>query len=161
MSKYIDYNTTRDRNIQFLELYKSVDRFIRDAYASDEGLSTYLRIMENESLFNQRYVPEWEDDHKMLKRVKWIRNQFSHEMSYDSDICEESDHKWLASFYNRLLSSSDPLSMAEKRKQQVIQRRKEACIKRKEEKANNHSDTIIPEQKSTFWQRIKKLFSRN
>lgn len=161
MSKYIDYNTTRDRNIQFLELYKSVDRFIRDAYASDDGLSAYLRIMENESLFNQRYVPEWEDDYKMLNRVRWIRNQFSHEMSFDSDICEESDQKWLVSFYKRLLASSDPLSMAERRKQQEMNRRKESEFKRKEEKDHNYPDSIVSNQKTTFWQRIKKLFRRN
>ena len=33
----------RELNIEFLDLYKRVDRFIRDAYASSEGISEYLR----------------------------------------------------------------------------------------------------------------------
>ena len=158
MSMHVNDNTTFDRNIQFLELYKNVDRFIRDAYASDEGFTTYIRIMEDDTLTGQRYVLEWEDDFKMLKRVRWIRNQFSHEMSYDSDICEKSDQEWLASFYKRLLASSDPLSMAEKRKQQEMHRRKESDSKRKEEKAENHSVPVVSEERTTLWQKIKNLF---
>lgn len=36
----------RDPNISFLETYKSVDMFIRDAYGTKEGVSYYIGLME-------------------------------------------------------------------------------------------------------------------
>ena len=36
----------RDLNIEFLEEYKRVDIFIRDAYGTQSGVTEYLRQME-------------------------------------------------------------------------------------------------------------------
>ncbi|MDO4864707.1 MAG: hypothetical protein Q4A05_11110 [Ruminococcus sp.] len=101
----------RDLNIDFLDLYKRADRFIKDAYHSYEGVSEYIRLME--SCYNRGSVKVhgWRDDYDRLKRARWIRNQLSHDVDFDCDICSESDYEWFEDFYNRLFSSSDPLAL--------------------------------------------------
>ena len=80
----------RDLNIDFMDLYKRTDRFIKDAYSSSEGVSEYIRSME--SCFNRGIsrVQGWKSDYDNLKHIRWIRNQLAHEVSYDSDICSFS-----------------------------------------------------------------------
>ena len=104
----------RDMNIDFMDLYKRTDRFIKDAYSSSEGVSEYIRSME--SCFNKgnSSVRGWKNDYDNLKHVRWIRNQLAHEVSYDSDICSFYDYEWLDNFYKRLFSSDDPLGTLRK-----------------------------------------------
>ncbi len=104
----------RDLNIDFMDLYKRTDRFIKDAYSSSEGVSEYIRLME--AVFNRGSVKiqGWKSDYDNLKHIRWIRNQLAHEVSYDSDICAETDYEWLESFYERLFSAEDPLAMLRK-----------------------------------------------
>ena len=99
----------RDLNIDFMDLYKRTDRFIKDAYSSSEGVSEYIRSME--ACFNKgnANVKGWKNDYDKLKHIRWIRNQLAHEVSYDSDICTFDDYEWLDNFYKRLFSSTDPL----------------------------------------------------
>ena len=99
----------RDLNIDFMDLYKRTDRFIKDAYSSSEGVSEYIRSME--SCFNRGNgsVQGWKGDYDNLKHMRWIRNQLAHEVSYDSDICSFDDYEWLDNFYKRLFSATDPL----------------------------------------------------
>ena len=104
----------RDLNIDFMDLYKRTDRFIKDAYSSSEGVSGYIRAMESISIIGLRSVQGWKNDYDNLKHIRWIRNQLAHEVSYDSDICLPSDYEWLDNFYKRLFSSSDPLSILRK-----------------------------------------------
>lgn len=104
----------RDLNIDFMDLYKRTDRFIKDAYSSSEGVSEYIRLME--AGFNRGNVNilGWKSDYDNLKHIRWIRNQLAHEVSYDSDICLLSDYEWLEDFYNRLFSATDPLGKLRK-----------------------------------------------
>ena len=104
----------RERNIDFLDLYKSVDRFIRDAYSSKEGVSEYMRKMEAYDRAGRLRVGNWTNHYNMLKRVRWIRNQLAHEVGYDSDICEEKDYEWLKSFYKKLYAAEDPLAVLDR-----------------------------------------------
>ena len=99
----------RELNINFMDLYKRTDRFIKDAYSSSTGVSEYIRLME--FCFNRgnANIQGWKNDYYKLKHIRWIRNQLAHEVSYDSDICLKSDYEWLEVFYRRLLSSTDPL----------------------------------------------------
>ena len=101
----------RELNVDFMDLYKSVDRFLRDAYSSSEGVSEYIRCMETYDIRGRQCVPSWRSDYDMLKHLRWIRNQLSHEVGYDSDICTEDDYEWLRSFDRRLYSAEDPVAI--------------------------------------------------
>ena len=160
----------RDLNIDFVDLYKRVDRFLRDAYDSSEGVSEYLRRMEETSSRGRQYVTSWESDYRQLMRLRWIRNQLSHEVGYDSDLCEAEDYHWLEDFHNRLYDTADPLAVLyriENAKRQQTERRRQAEEQRRQSQAYvQHSPTTpcpqpqpSPPKRETLWQRIKRFFS--
>ena len=99
----------RDLNIDFMDLYKRTDHFIKDAYSSSEGVSEYIRLMEAGFNRGNANIQGWKSDYDNLKHIRWIRNQLAHEVSYDSDICSLSDYEWLEDFHERLFSATDPL----------------------------------------------------
>jgi hypothetical protein len=137
----------RELNIDFLDLYKKVDKFIKDAYLVSEGVSAYIRMMESNNIKGVRYVDSWQIDYERLKHMRWVRNQLAHEVGYDSDICEESDYDCLNEFYNRLFSSEDPLSIL--RKQEELEKQRladERRKKREEAEKNNLSDKKMNNQ---------------
>ena len=159
----------RDLNIDFLDLYKRVDRFIRDAYSSNEGVSEYIRKMEINNYKGICYVQTWTSDYEKLKHLRWIRNQLAHEVGYDSDICEESDYVWLESFYQHLFSAEDPLAVmvkqenAERQHRIAEQRQRQMSMQKKQYQnltpvLNNKLMDNKPERKLTLWEKIKKFF---
>ena len=160
----------RDLNIDFMDLYKGVDKFIRDAYSSAEGVSEYILMMEKNMYSGRRYVYSWDDDYSKLKHLRWIRNQLSHEVGYDSDICEESDYDWLDDFRRRLFSSYDPLAAMNKaikaERQRLEEQRRQS--RRIQQKTQNTGSTVSPQkenniketpQRESLWQRIKRFFT--
>ncbi len=100
----------RDLNIDFMDLYKRADRFIKDAYSSSEGVSEYIRLMEADFIKGSSKIQGWKRDYDNLKHIRWIRNQLAHEVSYDNEICSVNEYEWLEEFYERLLSTEDPLA---------------------------------------------------
>ena len=159
----------RDLNIDFLDLYKRVDRFIRDAYASSEGVSEYLRQMEQNDFKGRNLVPNWATDYNWLKRLRWIRNQLSHEVGYDSDICEEADYLWLEEFRSRLYAANDPMSMLRKNKNAERQRYREEQRRYQEQKRKQQAEVITQTQtqtqpslpkRKTLLEKIKSFFSK-
>lgn len=173
----------RDLNIDFMDLYKSVDRFIRDAYSTTEGVSEYIRQMEQNDLKGRRYVATWGADYDKLKRLRWIRNQLSHEVGYDSDICEDADYDWLETFSRRLYSANDPLSAMKKaenaerqrraeeqrriqaQKRAEEERRRQMQVRQQQQQASSYAYTpqtqYQPPKRKSFWQRLKDFFSGN
>ena len=171
----------RDLNIDFMDLYKSVDRFIRDAYSSTEGVSEYIRQMEQYDFKGRRYVTTWGADYDKLKRLRWIRNQLSHEVGYDSDICEDADYDWLETFSHRLYSTNDPLSVMNKaenaerqrraeeqrriqaQKRAEEERRRQMQIRQQQQPASLYTYSpqaqYQPKKRQSFWQRIKSFFT--
>ena len=151
----------KELNVNLVDLYKEVDRFIKDAYASEEGVKEYLSLMKTSEAKGRRFVSGWDFDYKELGHIRWIRNQLSHNVPYDSDISEESDYDWLAGFRARLYSSSDPLAMLKKAEDKEKQRRRTAG-------RTNAGKTVyypyvptnvgVPEKK-TFWQKVKEFFT--
>ena len=101
----------RELNIQFLDLYKRVDNFIRDAYSSQEGVSEYIRQMERFAGTGLRVVPGWNATYENLKRQRWIRNRLSHDVAYDANICTDQDYRALADFDAELRNATDPLAV--------------------------------------------------
>lgn len=173
----------RDLNIDCMDLYKRVDRFIRDANSSTEGVSEYIRQMEQNDFKGRRYVATWGADYDKLKRLRWIRNQLSHDVGYDSDICEDADYDWLETFSHRLYSANDPLSAmnkaenAERQRRAEEQRRIQAQKRAEEERrrqiqmhqqqqpASSYTYTpqtqYQPPERKTIWQRIKAFFTED
>lgn len=150
-----DRMTVRETNLAILELYKKTDRFIRDAYSSAEGVSEYIRTMEAKESYGRSRVNGWADDYRMLKHVRWVRNRLTHEVGYDTAICDAKDYPWLEAFYGRLRDSSDPLSLARKLEHEDALRRAEA--RKKLEQAREEKARANKKRKS-FWQRLKELF---
>ena len=117
MNKNGDELYTLKLNISFLELYKSIDQNIKDAYSSDNGITKYIDLMyENRNAARNN---SWNNDLRRLKRVRDIRNQLVHDVavSYYSDICSQEDYEWLEVFYNRLMTANDPLSLERKQRE--------------------------------------------
>ena len=104
----------RDLNIDFMDLYKRADRFIKDAYSSSEGVSEYIRLMEADFIKGSSKIQGWKRDYDNLKHIRWIRNQLAHDVSFDSEICSVNEYEWLEEFYERLFSSEDPLAALKK-----------------------------------------------
>ncbi len=146
-------------NIEFLELYKSVDRFIKDAFRSSEGITTYIQEMESYNSRGAYRIKSWTQDYDMLKHVRWVRNQLVHEVGYDSDLCEDRDYAFIKDFYDRLFSGNDPIA--------VLNRSMSVESKSKNKKAhvsanNNQFKDSYQEQrrepkKLSFWQRLQKF----
>jgi len=115
-----------EQNIEFQEQYKKLDNLCKDCYNSREGVSEYIKQMDNCWLQGAKLVNEWEYLYKMLKHVRWIRNQLAHEVgTLNSDIVEEKDLLFVCDFYNKILHVEDPLSIMRKnqnsQKQKTIQ----------------------------------------
>ena len=143
----------RELNIEFLELYRRIDRFIKDAYGSTDGVSEYIRQMEQNDGKGRIYVATWKNAYGKLKHLRWIRNQLVHEVGYDSDICERADYDWLISFGNQLYSATDPLSVM----------RKAEKLANKNRPAYSPSYTgqrrrYVQIEKKTLWQKIREFF---
>ena len=156
----------RDLNIDFLDLYKRVDRFIKDAYASSEGVSEYLRQMEHNDFKGRRIVSTWAKDYYQLKHLRWMRNQLSHEVEYDADLCEEADYKWLEEFRSRLFAADDPIAVlrrAENAKRQRYaeeQRHHQEQIRKQQVQSIQKPQPPIPHRRSLLREIIRKIFSR-
>lgn len=166
----------RDLNIDFLELYKDVDKFIREAYSSADGVTEYIRNMEQYSIKGPRYVDTWKKDYDMLQRVKRIRNQLAHDVRFDSDICEENDYDWLYNFHRRLFSAEDPLAMMIKQEKAESQRRASEEKQRQaeirihqqtqqqsqqgpqQEQRTQTSTSKQSEKTPSFWEKIRRFF---
>ena len=107
------------RNDDFMEIYKRIDAFCRDAYQVEKGLTTYIDKMKEIS-DGSRYVSGWDLTLRRLIDYRHIRNNYAHEVgSTAMDICEEADIEWLKKFYKSLMDAQDPLAVYRKAKQPV------------------------------------------
>ena len=156
----------RDLNIDFLDLYKRVDRFIKDAYASSEGVSEYLRQMEHNAFKGRSLVSTWATDYNQLKRLRRIRNQLSHEVGYDADLCEEDDYQWLEEFWNRLFTADDPMAVLRRAEDAEQQRYAKEQRHHQEQYQKQQVQTIpkpqppIPRRRSLLREILRKIFSK-
>lgn len=147
----------REIETQFFDLYKSVDSICHDMfrnkhYYNDEGkeifgVSVYISIMEKQSYSVRCYFPNWDEQYRTLKRLRWIRTQIAHNIG--GSECEETDLTYLKAFYNQLMSQTDILAQAYK----IEKKRKELekpihkvsnCI----DTSNNTQPPYIPNKKS-------------
>ena len=94
---------------RLFEEYKRVDKICRDMYSSQNGINQYIADMDQKFSYERSVVSSWDKDYRMLKRVRWLRNQIAHESS--ATECNEEDAAWLEEFHNRLLEQRDPLAL--------------------------------------------------
>ena len=86
------------------------------------GLSVYIRTMENESYYTRAHFPDWDEQYKMLKRLRWLRSQIAHNVEVSE--CSESDLEDLKRFYNQIMTQNDILANAYRWKKQQTECKK-------------------------------------
>jgi len=94
--------------MKFLDLYKSFDNIIKDSFNSDTGVTEYINRMEDKMETGSEKVSGWKDDYYLLKHLRWLRNQITHESGQSE--CDQQDLQDLREFRERLLSCKDPLA---------------------------------------------------
>ena len=95
--------------ILFFEEYKKLDNLCKDLFKSDRGVSQYIEEMECTPFTKSRLVESWQDDYKMLKHVRWIRNNIAH--NNECSGCSKSDVKSVNDFYKKIINQKDPFSV--------------------------------------------------
>ena len=106
-------------NDEFMEIYKRIDSFIREAYHTDKGVTSYIDEMSRIAGATWG-VLGWNATLEKLKDYRHIRNSYTHDVgtSY-SDICSYEDIEWLKGFYEKLMTAQDPMSLYLKQKQEA------------------------------------------
>ena len=127
---------------EFLEEYKRLDALCKDCLRSSEGVSEYIRQMEDTYNTGARYVYTWESDYKQLKHVRWVRNQLAHTVgAFDSGICTREDLDWVICFHNRIIQQKDPFSVLRAAKEEQRLRAIQAKQARKAASAMQQAQT--------------------
>lgn len=98
---------------EFFEAYKRLDRLCSDIYGCRNGVSQYIEDMERASYQGRLAIPSWEQAYKMLKHLRWVRNQLAHD-SRQIQLCEECDIQNTNRFYDDIMSGRDPLTQLRK-----------------------------------------------
>lgn len=106
-------------NYEFFDEFKALDNLCRDVYGKSAdnklGVTMYIDAMDKAASMGAHTVPEWSSDYRMLKRVRHIRNELAHSRSSFSSIeCTREDVEFVRSFKERMLSSTDPISVLRK-----------------------------------------------
>lgn len=97
----------------FFEAYKHLDKLCSEMYACQNGVSAYIEHMENEAFQGQYRVPSWNNDYKMLKQVRSLRNRLAHDDG-EYQISQAEDLDFVQDFYRRIFSGNDPLTLLRK-----------------------------------------------
>lgn len=150
-------------NLTFQEEYKRLDKLCKDCFSSVDGVSEYIRQMESAQYSLQRFSASWESDYRMLKRVRWIRNQLSHEVgTLQSNICTQKDLDFVTTFYSKIMSCAAPLAQM-----RILEENERKTPRKKEivsvsETIEENALIIKKNKKSVFsklLEKIKKIFS--
>ncbi len=108
---------------EFFEEYKHLDKLCGDMYSCRNGISEYIDQMDNKSHRGYHLVPLWDSDYKMLKHIRWVRNQIAHD-SGAYQVSESEDLEFVRNFYDRIFSGQDPLTLLRKEEEKAAARRK-------------------------------------
>lgn len=120
----------------FFEEYKRLDKLCMDLLSSKSGVSVYISQMET-TRSGQYYIPSWDNDYKMLKHLRWVRNQIAHDTT-GVTISEESDLIMVREFYKRIFSGEDPFAQLQK-----VQNRKKELFPTAKRQASETRNSII------------------
>ncbi len=95
--------------MEFFEEFKLVDNICRDMFQSQQGVTEYINQMEANDLQGSQKVVNWDEKYKLLKRLRWLRNQIAHDSG--APELEENDLAELQHFHKQLLNQKDPLAI--------------------------------------------------
>ena len=95
--------------MEFFEEFKSVDNICKAMFKSQQGVTEYINQMEANDVLGSRRVAKWDEKYKMLKHLRWLRNQIAHESG--APKLEEKDLVELQHFHKQLLKQKDPLAI--------------------------------------------------
>ena len=101
--------------MKFLEAFKRLEAVCNDLFSCQSGVSEYIAHMEQAEVRGKASVPDWNDDFKRLKHLRWVRNQIAHSPDTEQ-LSKSEDLSELQDFYERVLSQKDPLALLEKAK---------------------------------------------
>lgn len=111
--------------MSFSNSYKHLDKLCSDCMHDRRGITAYIEEMQNTPQ-GYYYVPSWNEDLKMLKHYRWVRNQIAHEPDCDEqNMCVPADAQWLEHFYRRMMNQTDPLALY--RQATATQNKKPSC----------------------------------
>lgn len=137
-------------NVKFQEKYKQLDLLCKDIFSSKEGVSEYIKEMENTNSQFSRYILDWANVYKQLKHMRWLRNQLAHEVgAFNFYLCSDYDLKWLNDFYNSILNRTDPLAQVGQ-----LERQKQLH----QNNSNSNKTQINIKTKVSLWDKIKAKF---
>lgn len=107
----------KNNNQIFFEEYKRLDKLLKEVLSSDIGVTAYIDEMKAVSSYEAAKIHGFEHTLKRLKELRHIRNQLAHDnVSFDTDLTDESDLKFLTEFKESILNTSDPLSLIYKQR---------------------------------------------
>ncbi len=124
---------------EFFEEYKRLDKLCSEMYSCQNGISEYIAQMESKSYQGQYSISSWDSDYKMLKHVRWVRNQIAHDSGI-YQISEPEDMTFVRDFYNRIFSGQDSLTLLRK----AIDTEAEQRRQQKKQQTNQVSTPTIP-----------------
>lgn len=95
----------------FMDSYKHLEKLCGEIMNDNRCVSAYIDEMLNTPR-GRYYVRTWNEDLKMLKHYRWVRNQISHEPGCtEENMCEFKDELWIEDFYSRIMNQTDPLAL--------------------------------------------------
>ena len=105
---------------EFFEEYKHLDKLCGDMYSCRNGISEYIDQMDIKSYKGSPLIPSWNSDYKMLKHIRWVRNQIAHD-SGSYQVSEPEDLEFVRNFYDRIFSRQDPLTLLRKEEEKAAE----------------------------------------
>lgn len=95
--------------IEFFEEYRAVDIICKDMFQAEKGVTEYIEQMEKYDSQGFHQIDNWNAKYKMLKHLRWLRNQIAHEAG--APELEQNDLIELQRFHKQLLKQMDPLTV--------------------------------------------------
>ena len=111
-----------EKEIQLFVEFKKLDNLCKDLLSSEKGVTSYIEEMENTPLSKQMLVSDFDETYKMLKHVRWIRNDIAH--GNGNSECEQEDIDFVCDFYKKILSRTDPFAIIRKAENEARERAK-------------------------------------
>lgn len=94
--------------IQFLDKYKELDKICGAMFNVKTGVSEYIATMEKCASAGEQNIPNWKNNYKLLKHLRWIRNKIAHE---EESPCTKEDLANLKSFIKLIKKEKDPVTL--------------------------------------------------
>ena len=134
--------------MHFQEAYKRLEKLCGEITGDTQrGVTAYIEAMEAEH--SGRAVIGWDEDLKMLKHCRFVRNQISHEPGCtEENTCEPGDAAWAEQFRERIMTGDDPLARRRRMRQAEQARRAAQERERARRRAEERQRASAEEQEN-------------